>query len=199
MEVKNQANGLEQYKKRYHKESGRIEEERKRKQLLSLTDTPTSKDDITKEQINNYSIAYNSFGNLEKAKRESIKMEVNGVEIIEDLSSQTHQMKNIGGKVNTMHGELTISTSLISEIDLHQHKNKRLLIALAVILLIVYLVIVAFRLIPSKGHYDQHPPHVVDINSNHTNNKIGKIGYNNSINFEEEKGEGEGEEEGQGP
>lgn len=194
MEVKNQANGLEQYKKRYNKEKERREEERKRKELLSLTDTTTSKDDITKEQINNYSIAYNSFDNLEKAKRESIKMEVNGVEIIEDLSSQTHQMKNIGGKVNTMHGELTISTSLISEMDLHQHKNKRLLIALAVVLLIVYLVIVAFRLIPSKRHYDQHPPHVIDINSNHTNNKIGKIGYSNSnsINFEEEKGEGEG-------
>lgn len=81
-----------------------------------------------------------------------MKIELKGIEIVEEMSTQTDQMKNIGGKVTTMNGQLTSSSSLLSEMEIHHQKNKRFLISLATILLLLFLTVAAFRLISSKNY-----------------------------------------------
>lgn len=140
--IKNYKTGVDAYKKRIHKAKDNLSNSKKLDSMILPTDSSTQREKL----INNEEHVWNQFEKLEKAKRSTIEMENVSIAIARDLNSQTEKMKDIGGKVNDMNRELTMSTGLINKMTRLQRRNKLIIGVFSLGMIMTFLVILFVKI-----------------------------------------------------
>ncbi len=107
--------------------------------------------------IDNEKIAWSQGEKLEGAKRDMLKMEGVGNDIMRDLHGQTDQLKDITGNVGNMNMELEQSNSIMGRIMKIENRNKIIIAAVAIVILIGLILILYFKLAPSSSDTKSHP------------------------------------------
>lgn len=101
-------------------------------------------------------IAYNSFNKLEQAHRSALSVEGIGNEVMMEMHDQTESMKGITGKVKNVGERIDTSSSLITEMDNRNKRNKSVIIIFGSMLVIIFIGILILRFIPfGKGSYSK--------------------------------------------
>ena len=119
--------------------------------------------------IKNDEIAYNSFDKLQNARRVTIEMQGIGQDVMRDMNGQTETMKNINSKIGNVSDDLSSSTSLISEMQKIQRRNKIIIYLYGGFLVIVFLIIAFFRIYPKFKSNNNPNENNEPINTNNTN------------------------------
>jgi hypothetical protein len=140
--LRNYKTGVDAYKKRINKAKENLNNSKKLDSMILPTDSSTQREKL----INNEEVVWNQFEKLEKAKRSTIELENVSIAIARDLNSQTEKMKDIGGKVNDMNRELTMSTGLISKMMRLQRRNKLIIGIFSLGMIMTFLVILFVKL-----------------------------------------------------
>lgn len=140
--IKNYKTGVDAYKKRIHKAKENLNNSKKLDSMILPTDSSTQREKL----INNEEHVWNQFEKLEKAKRSTIEMENVSIAIARDLNSQTEKMKDIGGKVNDMNRELTMSTGLINKMTRLQRRNKLIIGVFSLGMIMTFIVILFVKI-----------------------------------------------------
>jgi hypothetical protein len=139
--LRNYKTGVDAYKKRINKAKENLNNSKKLDSMILPTDSSTQR-----EKLINNEVVWNQFAKLEKAKRSTIELENVSISIARDLNSQTEKMKDIGGKVNDMNRELTMSTGLISKMMRLQRRNKLIIGIFSLGMIMTFLVILFVKL-----------------------------------------------------
>ena len=159
--VKNYKNGYAQYNKRYKKEKEKFENNIKSVSLgININ-----------KNFKNEEIAYNSFNKLQNARRVTIEMEGMGEDVMRDMNGQTDIMKGINSKIGDISNDLNSSTTLISEMQKIQRRNKAIIYLYGAFLIFLFLIIAFFRIYP-KFKSNSPNPNSETIKTNNTNISI---------------------------
>ena len=164
--MKNYKNGYSQYLKRYKKEKEKYENNNK---LVSLGINSNSSS--MNKNFKNEEIAYNSFNKLQNARRVTIEMEGIGEDVMRDMNGQTDIMKGINSKIGDISNDLNSSTTLISEMQKIQRRNKAIIYLYGAFLIFLFLIIAFFRIYP-KFKSNSPNPNSETIKTNNTNISI---------------------------
>ncbi len=160
--VKNYKNGYNQYSKRFRKEKEKYQNS------IKSVSLGINSDNTMNNNIKNDEIAYNSFDKLQNARRVTIEMQGIGQDVMRDMNGQTETMKNINSKIGNVSDDLSSSTSLISEMQKIQRRNKIIIYLYGGFLIILFLIIAFFRIYP-KFKSDNPNQNPEPINTNNTN------------------------------
>ncbi len=156
--VKNYKNGYAQYNKRYKKEKEKFENNIKSVSLgININ-----------KNFKNEEIAYNSFNKLQNARRVTIEMEGIGEDVMRDMNGQTDIMKGINSKIGDISNDLNSSTTLISEMQKIQRRNKAIIYLYGAFLIFLFLIIAFFRIYPKFKSNSPNPNSEI-IKTNNTN------------------------------
>ena len=161
--MKNYKNGYSQYLKRYKKEKEKYENNNK---LVSLGINSNSSS--MNKNFKNEEIAYNSFNKLQTARRVTIEMEGIGEDVMRDMNGQTDIMKGINSKIGDISNDLNSSTTLISEMQKIQRRNKAIIYLYGAFLFLLFLIIAFFRIYP-KFKNNSSNNYIEPIKTNNTN------------------------------
>ena len=129
--------------------------------------------DLNKNKLggSNEEIAYNSFNKLQNARRVTIEMEGIGEDVMRDMNGQTDIMKGINSKIGDISNDLNSSTTLISEMQKIQRRNKAIIYLYGAFLIFLFLIIAFFRIYP-KFKSNSPNPNSETIKTNNTNISI---------------------------
>ncbi len=156
--VKNYKNGYAQYNKRYKKEKEKFENNIKSVSLgININ-----------KNFQNEEIAYNSFNKLQNARRVTIEMEGIGEDVMRDMNGQSDIMKGINSKIGDISNDLNSSTTLISEMQKIQRRNKAIIYLYGAFLIFLFLIIAFFRIYPKFKSNSPNPNSQI-IKTNNTN------------------------------
>ena len=161
--MKNYKNGYSQYLKRYKKEKEKYENNNK---LVSLGINSNSSS--MNKNFKNEEIAYNSFNKLQTARRVTIEMEGLGEDVMRDMHGQSDTMKGINSKIGNISDDLNSSTTLISEMQKIQRRNKAIIYLYGAFLFLLFLIIAFFRIYP-KFKNNSSNNYIEPIKANNTN------------------------------
>ena len=161
--MKNYKNGYSQYLKRYKKEKEKYENNNK---LVSLGINSNSSS--MNKNFKNEEIAYISFNKLQTARRVTIEMEGIGEDVMRDMNGQTDIMKGINSKIGDISNDLNSSTTLISEMQKIQRRNKAIIYLYGAFLFLLFLIIAFFRIYP-KFKNNSSNNYIEPIKTNNTN------------------------------
>ncbi len=162
--VKTYKNGYNQYSKRFRKEKEKYQNS------IKSVSLGINSDNTMNNNIKNDEIAYNSFDKLQNARRVTIEMQGIGQDVMRDMNGQTETMKNINSKIGNVSDDLSSSTSLISEMQKIQRRNKIIIYLYGGFLVIVFLIIAFFRIYPKFRSNNNNPNNNNEpSNTNNTN------------------------------
>jgi hypothetical protein len=142
--VRNYKICLEQYKKRIGKQRETVVNNRN----LDLLITTTS--ETQRQKLIDHDTAWQQLNKIELAKRTTIEMEHVSIEICKDLNKQTEVMKGVQHKLTDVNKEIRNSNSLISRMMRREHRNRAIITIFSVGFIMTFLVILYFKLFPTR-------------------------------------------------
>ena len=160
--LKNQKSTYENYKKKFRKEKEKYNSSIKKVEL------ELNSNSLLNKNLKNDEIAYNSFNKLENARRISIEMDSLGHDVMRDMYDQSEIMKGINSKIGDISNDLNSSTTLISEMQKIQRRNKAIIYLYGAFLIFLFLIIAFFRIYPKFKSNSPNPNSEI-IKTNNTN------------------------------
>jgi hypothetical protein len=140
--IRNYKNGIDSYKKRLSKLKESHTSKRHLDAILIMSETQ-------REKLIHDDVAWNQLEKLEGAKRATLDIIQTGNEIGRELHSQTEKMGGIKEKLNSMNDEIDNSNSIIRRMMRRENRNKAIIAVFSIGLIIVFLIIMYFKLLPA--------------------------------------------------
>ena len=138
---------IEQKLQQYKKQQKKFKEKLNNLNSKNNGNNSINESTYDEEYGNNNSTSLKSFNKIQLANRSTIEMESMTGNILEDLNSQSEQMKGVNSKIGNMNDDIDSSSGLLTKMLGRENRDKRIIIIFGLVLSLIVISVLIYKII----------------------------------------------------